>query len=253
MIGDRAVQRASQWCYRGVWSFFTRWLLVPDEPPKLMGADDESIRSLRPAEGFLRYLKFYFWIGLVAIDLALTIGWIAIFFASPLVGILITPLALAIIVLPDVVAYIAIHLRYDSTWYVLSDRTMRIRRGIWIIHETTITYENIQNVSVQQGPVQRYFGIANLIVETAGGGSSSSGEHVGPSGHVGLIEGIDQPEAIRAMILERWKGAKSAGLGDDTSFGVPIRVSADGWRPEHLDVLQQIRQLAVELARPTSN
>jgi uncharacterized membrane protein YdbT with pleckstrin-like domain len=43
-------------------------------------------------------------------------------------------------------AYIAIHLRYDTTWYVHGDRSLRIRRGIWVIHETTLTFENIQNV-----------------------------------------------------------------------------------------------------------
>ena len=64
----------------------------------------------------------------------------------------------------------AMHLRYDTTWYVLTNRSLRIRRGIWMIHETTITYENVQNVSVNQGPLQRIFGIADVLVQTAGGG-----------------------------------------------------------------------------------
>jgi hypothetical protein len=178
----------------------------------------------------------------------LTIAWIAIFFASPIVGILITPLALAVIVLPDIVAYIAIHLRYDSTWYVLSERTMRIRRGIWTIHETTITYENIQNVSVQQGPVQRYFGIANVEVQTAGGGSAVKGQHSTGGGHAGLLEGIDDPEGIRAMILERWKGSKSAGLGDDVIADQVRPAQRSEWHRDHIAVLQQIRELAVQLA-----
>ena len=69
-------------------------------------------------------------------------------------------------------ADIAIHLRYDTTWYVLSDRSMRIRCGILNIYETTITYENIQNVSIHQGPLQRYDGFSDVHVETAGGGKS---------------------------------------------------------------------------------
>ena len=79
-----------------------------------------------------------------------------------------------ILVAPDVIAYVAIHLRYDTTWYVLTDRSLRIRRGIWIIHETTISFENVQNVEVRQGPLQRYFGIADVIVQTAGGGARHS-------------------------------------------------------------------------------
>ena len=64
--------------------------------------------------------------------------------------------------LPDVFAYVGIHLRYDTTWYVLTDRSLRIRRGILTIHETTISFENVQNVEVRQGPLQRYFGIADV-------------------------------------------------------------------------------------------
>ena len=68
--------------------------------------------------------------GLIAIDLVLTILWLILLFNVPLIGILIAPLAWAVIIVPDIVVYIAIHLRYDTTWYVLSDRTLRIRRGI---------------------------------------------------------------------------------------------------------------------------
>ena len=249
MIADKAIHRASQWCYRGIWAAVTRWLLVPEEPPRLAGADDQSVLNFRPATGFLRYLKFYFWIGLFAVDIALTIGWIAIFIASPIAGVLVTPLALGIIVLPDIVAYIAIHLRYDSTWYVLSDRTMRIRRGLWSIHETTITYENIQNVSVRQGPLQRYFGIANVIVETAGGGSSSKREGQSALGHTGLLEGVENAEEIRALILDKWKGAKSVGLGDEAHSASHSTAIAPSWRPDHVAILQQIRQLARTLSQ----
>lgn len=78
-------------------------------------------------------------------------------------GVLIAPLLRAFIILPDVVAYVAIHLRFDTTWYVMTERSLRIRRGIWVLHETTITFENVQNVVVNQGPVQRFFGIANVV------------------------------------------------------------------------------------------
>ena len=80
----------------------------------------------------------------------------------------------------------------------MSDRSLRIRRGIWVIHETTLTFENVQNVSVRQGPLQRYFGIANLLLETAGGGQSQAG----PQGmqttaaHHGLIEGVADAQPI---------------------------------------------------------
>ena len=43
------------------------------------------------------------------------------------------------------------------------------------VQEKTMTFSNVQNVSIRQGPMQRLFGIADLEVRTAGGGSSSDG------------------------------------------------------------------------------
>ena len=81
----------------------------------------------------------------------------------PWLGALLALPAAAVAILPDIVAYVAIHLRYDTTWYVIGRRSLRIRRGIWIINETTITFENVQNIHITQGPLQRYFGIADLV------------------------------------------------------------------------------------------
>ena len=134
----------------------------------------EAVRAIRPAPGFLRYLKFFFWLLFVPGDVLPLIGWIADLppwqrRRSPCV--LAVPFLFADRGRADVIAYVAIHLRYDTTWYVLTDRSLRIRRGIWIIHETTISFENVQNVEVRQGPLQRYFGIADVVVTTAGGGA----------------------------------------------------------------------------------
>ena len=38
------------------------------------------------------------------------------------------------------------------------------------VREMTVTFANIQNAPVNQGPIQRALGIADLQVETAGGG-----------------------------------------------------------------------------------
>ncbi len=256
-FGEKTVLRASQWCYKGVWGVATKWFHVPEEPPRIQGADDDSVRSFRPSEGYLRYLKLYFWIGLAAMDIVLTAAWIVVLVVNPVVGIVIAPLAWAVIIIPDIVAYIAIHLRYDTTWYVLSDRSMRIRRGIWTIHETTITYENIQNVSVKQGPVQRFFGIADVLVETAGGGASTGGENGTVVGHFGLLEGISNAEEVRRLILAKWSASRSAGIGDEPleiEHFAGFRQSAssfqikDQWTDNELALLEEIRDLAVALA-----
>lgn len=253
------VERAADWVYQGLWGILASYFKVPREAPTLpAGAADDTVRSFKPSPRFIAYQKFYFWIVLTLIDGALTIAWLAILIASPLVGVLLFPIYLAVAVIPDIFAYIAIHLRYDSTWYALSERSMRLRRGIWVIHETTITYENIQNIGVRQGPVQRHFGIATLTVHTAGGGSGAGagGKHSGhgragaAAAHLGVIEGITDARELRDRLMARVERSRSAGIGDEhhdahlphsTTHPAPAGSLVLG--PEHLAVLAEIREL----------
>jgi membrane protein YdbS with pleckstrin-like domain len=172
---------------------------------------------------------------LFVVDIALLIAWLGITAASFRIGLLVAPIALAVMILPDIVAYVAIHLRYDTTWYVLTHRSLRIRRGIWVIHETTITFENIQNVSVESGPLERWFGIANVIVDSAGGGPEKT-SHGGTKEnfHRGIIEGIDHPDEIRDLLMNRLRQSRSAGLGDEHAI-------AAGWGTQHVAILREIR------------
>lgn len=242
-IVSEHVDRASRWIYQGLWVVLVRWFRVPDRPPRLPVAEGDSMESFRPADGFLRYLKFKFWIGLTLIDGLVTLVWVIVAVASPLAGAITALPALAIAVLPDIVAYIAIHLRYDTTWYVMTGRSLRIRRGIWIIHETTITFENVQNVEVRQGPLQRFFGIADVVVQTAGGGGKQPSGQQGAeamTSHHGLIEGISHAPEIRDLILARLRQSRTAGLGDE----LHQVHSVAGWSSEHVAVLREIRELA---------
>jgi membrane protein YdbS with pleckstrin-like domain len=237
---SQRIEQMSQWVYEGLWGVLTRWFRIPSQPPTLPALAGEAIQSFRPAQGFLRYLKFQFWIALVVIDVLLVIGWLVLGVASPLAGVLITPLALFLIIAPDVVAYLALHLRFDTTWYVVSERSLRIRRGIWIIHETTITFENVQNVTISQGPLQRWFGIADVVVETAGGSGGRGEQHAGmAAGHQGMVEGLDNAPQIRDLILSRLQRSQSAGLGDDHASPGPL--AGHYWSPAHLACLREIR------------
>lgn len=227
--------------YRGVWARLVAWFRVPETPPTLPVVSPGRLRSFRPSAGFLRYMKFQFWIALTAIDLLLCAAWLVLIVAVPLVGLAITPLALALIVVPDLVAYLAIHLRFDTTWYVISPRSLRIRRGIWVIHETTITFDNVQNVVVRQGPLQRYFGIADVLVETAGGGGGGQAEHQGAMGaHFGLLEGVDNAPEIRDLIRGQMRQSKSSGLGELERVTVP---GVQGLTSAHVALLREIRDL----------
>src|SRR5687767_7739442 len=182
---------AAAWIYRGVWATVVRFFKVPEEPSTLPAAG-EPVRSLRPSPGYLRYLKFLFWVALIPGDILPVLGWIAVSIAVPYLGVVLALPFLALMFLPDIFAYVGIHLRYDTTWYVLTDRSLRIRRGIMTIHETTISFENVQNVEVRQGPVQRVFSIADVVVQTAGGGAGQGKATASSGAHGGILHGLDR-------------------------------------------------------------
>ena len=86
------------------------------------------------------------------------------------------------------------------------------------MRESTLTFANIQQISVGQGPLQRLLGIYDLEVTTAGGGSGG-GHHgqlgaQGESMHRGFFHGIDNAPEVRELMLERLRHLRDTGLGD---------------------------------------
>ncbi|MCP3904496.1 MAG: PH domain-containing protein [Planctomycetes bacterium] len=234
--GASASREAARWIYGGVWRIVVGWLRVPETPPELPVGPREQADAFGPADAFLRYLKLWFWIVALIVDVALVVLWFVLLIVEWWVALLVLPLAVLLIVVPDVIIYVALHLRFDTTWYVMTERSLRIRRGVWIIREMTVTFENVQNLKVHQGPVQRLYGVSSLLVETAGGSSSTEGHSKGLDvGNQAVIEGIANARELRDRILGRLRMVQSAGLGDEAED------AAAGWSPEHVAALREIR------------
>lgn len=212
---SEVVEKSAAWIYRGIWRQLVQWFKVPDGAPHLaIHASQGRLRVFHPSRRYLSYLKLFFWVGLVVIDLAILIGWVAILIANPLLGTVLAVPAFLLAVVPDIIAYIAIHLRFDTIWYGVSDRGIYIRRGVWIISEHTITMENIQNISVSQGPIEQIFGIATVVIETAG---SEAGEGKDPFaiGNKAIMVGLEAADEVRQLIQEKVRRCRTAGLGDE--------------------------------------
>jgi membrane protein YdbS with pleckstrin-like domain len=244
--------QAARKFYSGLWRVLTNLFKVPAAPPTLPAKQGEEIRTFKPDLGFLRYLKFGCFILNAILIAALFAGWIITFISLIVVelwwvGLLLTPLFILPPLIIAPVFYLALHLRYDTTWYVMTDRSLRIRRGIWTITETTITFENVQNMKISQGPLQRYFGISNLIVETAGsGGGDSKQQNQLHQANQGVIEGVAHADELRELILPRIRSSRSAGLGDEYDDAPTRRIGASpAWTEAHLALLREIRDAAV--------
>lgn len=119
------------------------------------------------------------------------------------------------------VTYAMIRLDYELRWYLVSELSLRIHQGLTTVREQTVTFANIQHMTVRQGPLQRLLGIADLEVRTAGGGASQAGQHqiATRSLHTAYFRGVDNADEIRDLIRERVLLHRDAGLGDPDDAG----------------------------------
>ena len=147
--------------------------------------------------------------------------------------------------------YALIRLDYEQHWYLVTDRSLRIRTGIWNVSEMTLSFANIQQTSLHQGPLQRLLGLADLVVSTAGGGGASQAQPgvVPASWHTGVLRAVDNAEEIRDIIQERLRQLRSAGTGDaDDPEGCDAAAPATlpeiaNPRAAARELLEEVRQL----------
>lgn len=149
------------------------------------------------------------------------------------------------------VTYAAVRLDWEMRWYIVTDRSLRIRAGIWSLQESTMSFANLQQVEVRQGPIQRLLGIADVIVQSAGGGGG--GGHEKGEGHdslhTGTFHGVDNAQEIRDLILERLRLFRQAGLGDPDeqpateTVAAPATVDTSDVRAAAQELLAEARAL----------
>jgi membrane protein YdbS with pleckstrin-like domain len=122
---------------------------------------------------------------------------------------------LAVVLIAWLATYLALRLEYDLHWYILTDRSLRIRRGIWTVQELTMTFANIQEIRITSGPLQKLLGIADVEVHSAGGGAggSQAGHPSARRQHVAAFAGVGNADEIRDRIVERLRHYREMGLG----------------------------------------
>ncbi len=112
-------------------------------------------------------------------------------------------------------SYAAVRLEYEQHWYIVTDRSLRIRHGLISVLESTMSFANLQQVVVHQGPLQRLLGLADVRVQSAGGGGDQHDDKKhGESLHTGVFRGVANATEIRDLILERLRLFRETGLGD---------------------------------------
>lgn len=194
-------------------------LRVPEAPEPPDGSPD-SIRVFRAGRNYYVWLIVMWALGVLVagvavagVSLPLVVAtrrapdWARIAAAAALVLVWVAYLATVAITL------LSRRLNYGLRWYIVTDRSLRIRSGIFQMSELTMTYSNVQEIRVKSGPLQLLLGIADVEVQAAGGGGD--GQH-GGGGHLGRFTGVAHAPEIRDLIVDRLRQYRDSGLGEPT-------------------------------------
>jgi uncharacterized membrane protein YdbT with pleckstrin-like domain len=244
--------------YKSFREFCERLLRIPPDPEPPPG-DHASTQMFRAAPNFYRYLLFLWGLGSVGALVVVCWGsfgpimaYVSMDKSKHPAGhllLLIPGFFLGTVTLLRLFSLAVLRLNFEKRWYVVTDRSLRVREGVFNVREMTVTFANIQNISVDQGPVQRALGIADLKVETAGGGPTNT-KHPGQNLHTAYFRGIDNAQEVRALIQDRVRHLKDAGLGDHED--VPDAASASS-QTEYLQALREVHLEAAALRASVQN
>jgi uncharacterized membrane protein YdbT with pleckstrin-like domain len=200
-----------------------RLLRVPAEPRTPEGG--RIVRVFRAAPAYFRYRLALWAFKQLSALLGLLGSLVFVTYVSGEIG---PPVVAFLLHAAEVIAWVTflaqlpfslavLRLDYEMRWYILSDRSLRIREGVMSVREKTVTFANIQNISIRQNPLQRLLRLADVRVATAGGGSSGGAHGQGgvvESMHEAFFRGVANAEEIRTVIAERVRLHRDAGLGD---------------------------------------
>lgn len=208
------------------------------EPPHLPEGS-ALVRHLKPEPSWLtlKYLRVFLasagqWLGVLFLTgAALSTG-------QPLL--LGTTVAAWLLVLGILSFWlVATRLDFDLRHYLVGDKSLRVSQGAVFRREITLSYANVQNIEVTQGPLEKLLGLKSLTVSTAGGSAMAKGaEYAG--GHSVTLEGLKNADELRELILGMLKKQKDAGLGDHAPH------EPAGFDPA---LLEQVRLAAERLER----
>lgn len=93
-----------------------------------------------------------------------------------------------------------LYFRHHTMRYKFTDDGISMSWGILFRREIIVNYARIQDIHLKSNFVERWLGLARILVQTASGSSSAEM----------TIEGIKEFEALRDFLYARMRGVKDA-------------------------------------------
>ena len=137
-------------------------------------------------------------------------------------------------------------IRYNTMRYRFTREGISMSWGILFRKEIIIQYSRIQDIHLRSNLIERWVGLARVLVQTASG---SAGAEM-------TLEGLKQFEAVRDFLYHRMRGVKDGGrVGESTSDAdesvsvVEGTVSSDELVGVLREVAEELRAVRETLAK----
>lgn len=117
-----------------------------------------------------------------------------------------------------------IPLYYETVVYHVTDSEISWKRGIWFRQTGIVPYTRITNIDIIQGPIMRALGISTLRIQTAGYSGQAAAEL--------RLQGIEEPEALRELIMGFVRGSAPVATGTYAETASP-----------EMQLLQEVREI----------
>jgi uncharacterized protein len=148
-----------------------------------------------------------------------TYYWVSLLVFPPLLPVLIVPA----------------WFRYHTMRYTFTDEGISMRWGILFRREVIVNYARIQDIHLRSNIVERWLGLARVLVQTASG---NSGAEL-------TLEGLKEYEAVRDFLYARMRGVKDHSRG--TSVPTNENSTLAAHHATNAELAAALREVAREL------
>lgn len=217
-------------------------LLKLDLVPPHLPEGSSLVRSLKPSEQWLAYrylqtlfgfLNQFIGVGIAVIALVAKLkGW----------GMLVALGLFAVEGFIIGLALVTTRVDFELRHYLVGDRSLRVAQGAWKREEVTLSYANVQNIEVNQGPLERLFGFKSLTISTAGADTTPGAEN----SHLVTLVGLREADELRALILGMLHQQRDTGLGEPNA---PAALPARGLSVTRLKEIKAVALALRDAAR----
>lgn len=193
-------------------------LLKLDFTPPHLPEGSSLVRALKPSEQWLAYRYLQTLFGFLNQFIGVGVAVIAVVAKLKGLGIAIAVgIALVQFFLIGL-ALVTTRVDFELRHYLVGDRSLRVAQGAWKREEVTLSYANVQNLEVNQGPLEQLFGFKSLTISTAGGDAPGD-----PNSHLVTLVGLRDADEVRQLILGMLKQQRDSGLGEPGHAASPPR------------------------------